>query len=619
MTFTDLTAPAATPTVDALTQALYPEGPAVHRPWADLIASPTFRHRNGLSHTEAIELAYQRLRRINDLVKDPLALAADPVRLAAMHEWTAIADGRVAALAGIHFNLYLGSLADADSDSGRALDDALAMRVVGTCLITEVGHGSDAAALETTATRDPVSGGFLLHTPSHSAAKFMPNTSLLGGLKAAVVAARLICEGADQGVFLFHVPLSDATGLLPGVHVSELPEGTGPIDHCLTSFESVSLPAHALLEGEHGSISGNGTISSNVANPRRRFLHAIRRVTPGKLCMSALSCGISRAALAIAVHYAHHRHVSGTGGSTIPLSAHRSHHARLIGPLAATYALTLLHRTVVHAWASADDGQRQALERDVALLKARATWTAQDIVLEARECCGAHGLPPAAGFARWIKPLQGAITAEGDNRAIMSKAASELMFGGRPPQEPTASVISLAPRTAPLRDLRQLLAIAEDVAADRARARLACSPGADRLDRWNASCLPALEAADAHTSGMAADAFIAAIDKCAEPQPKRLLADLCRLYLLQELTQYTGPLQASGHLDATSARQWPDAVEAVMEALLPHMLTLTDAWMLNSYLASVPLAHATYEQTYDDPGAHWNNGVVDTVTEQDAA
>ncbi|MFI1621846.1 acyl-CoA dehydrogenase [Streptomyces lydicus] len=597
MPLTDLTAAAPTPTVDALTQALYPEGPAVHRPWAQLIAADAFRHRDGLTDAEAIELAYQRLRRINALV-EPLALAADPVRLAAMHEWTAIADGRVAALAGIHYNLHLGSLLDAQPHSGRALDDVLAMRTIGTFLVTEWGHGADAAALESTATRDSRTGEYVLHTPTAAAQKFMPNTTASGGPKGAVVAARLLVDGTDHGVFLFHVPLD-----LPGVQVQALPAGTAVLDHALTRFHSVRLPAHALLEGEHGTMDDDGTVTSTVPNPRRRLLHTIRRVTPGKLCMAAVGIGLAKAAVATAVRYAHHRHISGASGTTVPLAAHRSHHARLIaGGLANVYALTLMHRTVLHAWAHADDDQRQVLERDVALLKARATWTAQDVVLEMRECCGAHGLLPSAGFPRWTAPVAGAITAEGDNQAILAKSAGELALASRPPLPDRAPMPSLG-SDAPLRDLRHLLTVAESIAADEARHRLASSAALGRLARWNHSCLPALEAAEAHTAGMAADAMITAVEECADPQAQSLLEALSRLYMLQELGRRAAALQAHGHVTAAAVRQLPDVLDTLMDSLLPHMTTLVDSFGLDAYLATVPLAGAAYVDVPGEAGS----------------
>ncbi|MFJ9381796.1 hypothetical protein [Streptomyces sp. NPDC101455] len=95
--------------------------------------------------------------------------------------------------------------------------------------------------------------------------------------------ARLLVGDRDEGVFLFLVPLSNPRGTLPGVTVTVLPDRIGsPVDHCVTSFEHVRLPRTALLQGEHGRLTEEGTFTSAVGSPRKRFLHAIRRVTAGQ-------------------------------------------------------------------------------------------------------------------------------------------------------------------------------------------------------------------------------------------------------------------------------------------------------------------------------------------------
>lgn len=177
-----------------------------HEPWRTLINDPAFHHRRDLTATERVALSYARLRMVNDTIADPLALAADPARLASLHEWAAVVDGGLATIAGIHYNLFLGSLLDHHDDPRRNLDAVISMRSTGVFLCTEVGHGNDAPNLETTAVFNPATGGFALHTPSAQAQKFMPNTSPAGGPKTAVVAARLIARGTDHGVFLFLVP-----------------------------------------------------------------------------------------------------------------------------------------------------------------------------------------------------------------------------------------------------------------------------------------------------------------------------------------------------------------------------------------------------------------------------
>lgn len=611
----------------------------LHDLWRAVVSDEEFAPRAGTAD-ERIARSYARLRHIDAVLGDSAELARDPRALAALHEWTPLVDAGLCTVAGIHYNLFLGSLLDHDGEK-RDLTPYTTLRRTGTFLCTELEHGNDAAALETTATLDPATGGFVLHTPTPGAQKFMPNTSTLGGPKSALVAARLLIDGADQGVFLFLTPLSDERGLLPGITVRRVPERSGPqVDHCLTAFDTVRLPPDALLEAEHGRLDDHGRLHSSLGNRRKRFLHAIGRVTTGKLCMSASGLGMARAALGIAVRYALDRHIGGPrAGERVPLAAHRSHHGRLLAGIATAYGMTFLHREAVARWSAlaagdaedtgnagdtgdtgnagdagdARDGgtrtgddatDRAAAERLVALTKSWVTWNARSIVVECRERCGAQGLFAANVLADLQPAVEGAITAEGDNLVVMVKAAAEMIFGqesdpGRYP-ELTASERTLDDP----RFLRDLLARLEALWRDRARAALRQGPSGDPVGRWNAASPAALEMASAHTRLRSADAFLDAVDRAGTPEARALLTKLCRLHLLGQLSGETGELFAAGALTTRHLRGFARTVENTLAELAPHLADLVDAFGLPSaYLARVPIADGGYlDRLLDEAG-----------------
>ncbi|WP_262986053.1 acyl-CoA dehydrogenase family protein, partial [Streptomyces sp. CBMA123] len=431
-----------TPPSAELSRLLFgPDRQHVHGPWRELTENPALHRRPEDPEADQIAASYRRLRLLNAHT-DPGALAADPRRLAALHEWTAVVDGGLTVLAGIHYNLFLGTLLDHDPSPKRPLDDYLRMDRTGTFLCTELGHGNDAAALETVADYDRIDRSFTLHTPGRTARKFMPNTGPAGGPKSAVVAARLRVDGRDHGIFLLLVPLSDDAGRpLPGITVQPLPQRPGsPVDHCLTSFDRVRVPYEALLTGAHGRLADDGTFTSTLGSKRKRFLAAIGRVTVGKLCMSAAAIGAARAVLATAVRYAQHREVTGARPDRrIPVWAHRSHHGPLLEGLATVYAMTALHRAAVERWAGhdpADPEDSADAERQTALAKGWVTWRARDLIIEARERCGAQGLLPVNGITSYAADIEGTITAEGDNLALWAKAAAELLLRSEPPAPP---------------------------------------------------------------------------------------------------------------------------------------------------------------------------------------
>lgn len=562
----------------------------VHAPWRRLIAQDAFRHRPDLTPEQRAEQSYTWLRLVNDTLDDPMSLADDPALLTALHEWAAIVDGGggLTTVASIHYNLFLGSILDHADHASRDLSEFTSLRRIGTFLCTELDHGNDATALETTARHDPATGGFVLHTPHPGAAKFMPNTSTLGGPKAAVVAARLLVDDRDHGIFLFLTPLTDRDGPLPHVTVEPLPlRPNAPVDHCLTSFDHLPLPGRALLQGEHGRLGADGAFASSLGNRRKRFLTSIARVTAGKLCMSAAAVGASRAALAIAVRYGDQRHVSGPRpGQRIPVNAHRTHHGRLLQAVATTYAMTLLHRSLTTAWGRHTADDRDRLERVIALAKAWTTWQARTIALEARERCGAQGLLPANHLAGFPEYIEGTITAEGDNLLISTKAAAELLH--HPPAPPVADQ-GPAHLTEP-RFLRELLAHTEHAFHAQAQRALRNGPAHDPQGRWNTASGPALQRAHVHTALQAADALLAALARTTDQPVHGVLSDLTALFLLGQLAPHTGLLLADGHIAAHHVHEFPAAIDDLTHRLQPRLTTLTRAFDHPSeYLDALPL------------------------------
>ncbi|MGA4844571.1 acyl-CoA dehydrogenase [Streptomyces sp. G45] len=542
---------------------------------------------------ERAALSYQRLRLVNDTLESPKELALDPRGLAALHEWTGVVDSGLTTLAGIHYNLFLGSLLDHDGHL-RDVSRYASLNRTGTFLCTELEHGNDAAALQTTAVLDRATGGFVLHTPHPGAQKFMPNTSTVGGPKSAVVAARLLVDDEDHGVFLFLTPLSDDMGILPGVTVRPLPPRIGsPVDHCLTSFDHVWLPRTALLEADHGRLTPGGEVRSDLGNRRKRFLRSISRVTTGKLCMSAAATGVSRTALAIAVRFAYSRHISGPkAGTRIPLAAHRSHHGRLLYAVATTYAMTFLHRTAVSRWAEHPPEEQAEAERLVAVAKGWNTWQARAIATECRERCGARGLFAANRLAELVTDLEGTITAEGDNLVIWLKAAAEMIFNHEVPPHSAPGTAPADRHLSDLAFLRDLLCDVETIWQTRARTALRQGRPGDPVARWNTASPYALELVEAHARRQAADAFLAAVERSEGTAAHPLLHSLCRLFLLKQLTESSGDLLAEQHMTVDHVRALSPAIEQTICELAPHLRTLVDAFDIpENLLAEIPLVH----------------------------
>ncbi|MFF3511266.1 acyl-CoA dehydrogenase [Streptomyces sp. NPDC002573] len=386
------------------------------------------------------------------------------------------------------------------------------------------------------------------------------------------------------------------------------PRPGSPVDHCLTSFNQVVLPHEAMLTGEHGCLADDGTFSSSLGSPRKRFLTAIRRVTLGKLCMSAAALGASRAGVATAVRYSHHRHISGPRkGRRVSLWAHRSHHGPLLHALATTYAMNALRRTAVDHCADHDgtDPDAAHAEQLAAVTKGWTTWKARMILIECRERCGAQGLLPVNGIIPWAVDAEGTITAEGDNLAQWAKTGAELLLAADTDDSPAP-----APAGRRLDEpafLQHLLHTAERQHLARARARMRSAPRTDSQSRWNAAAPAALAAVTARAERLAGQALLDTARRAHDPPARTLLHTLHILFALDHLQPRTGALLSDGHLESTHVHHLPEAIEEALHSLQDHALTLVGAFYLpEEVLASRPIANADYQAHFDDPAAHWN-------------
>lgn len=148
---------------------------------------------------------------------------------------------------------------------------------------TELGHGSNVAALETTATLDKTTDEFVIHSPTMTSTKFWPGD--MGRYSThAVVFARLIIDGKDYGVHSFILQLRDLDTYkhCKGVRTGDLGPKFGYItkDNGWAIFDKVRVPrTHMLMnmanvskEGEFKLIGDMRVLYSTMMLIRTRIV-----------------------------------------------------------------------------------------------------------------------------------------------------------------------------------------------------------------------------------------------------------------------------------------------------------------------------------------------------------
>jgi acyl-CoA oxidase len=133
----------------------------------------------------------------------------------------------------------------------RWLPRADSLNIIGCYAQTELGHGSNVAGLETTATFDPVTDEFVIHTPTIKACKFWPG-SLGRHATHAVVFARLILKKKDFGPLPFMVPIRSRVDhkAYPGIKVGDIGTklGYNTVDNGYLEFDQYRVPRNSLLQ-----------------------------------------------------------------------------------------------------------------------------------------------------------------------------------------------------------------------------------------------------------------------------------------------------------------------------------------------------------------------------------
>lgn len=140
-----------------------------------------------------------------------------------LFEMQAYGDLSLLVKTGVQFGLFGGAVARLGTRRHHAayLEDIMTGRLLGSFAMTEVGHGSNVQALETTAMYDDSTRELIIDSPSESATKtYIGNAAR--DARMAVVFAQLRTAQGRHGVHAVLVPVRDEHGTpLPGVTIGD--------------------------------------------------------------------------------------------------------------------------------------------------------------------------------------------------------------------------------------------------------------------------------------------------------------------------------------------------------------------------------------------------------------
>jgi acyl-CoA oxidase len=512
--------------------------------------------------------------------------------------------------AGVQWGLFGGAVRMLGTERHEQyLRDIVSLALPGCFAMTETGHGSDVQHLRTTAAYDD--GHFIVDTPDLSARKDYIGNAARDG-KMAVVFAQLRTGGREYGVHAFLVPIRDEHGKpMPGVRIEDCgpKAGLNGVDNGRLWFDHVRIPREALLN-RYGDVTADGEYTSPIESDSRRFFTMLGTLVRGRISVAGGAGSATQRALTIAVRHAEtRRQFRRPGGDEeILLLDYLAHQRKLLPALATTYALHFAQEELVamlHEVQSArvpDERAQRQLESRAAGIKALATWHATSTIQTAREACGGAGYLAGNLLAGLKADTDVFTTFEGDNTVLLQLVAKGLLTDYRDnfaDLSPLATARLVAEQLMaavlerlPARQLtegsdlsdrawhQQLFQDREEhVLAGLAR-RLRAAANGDPFDAFNDAQDHVLRAGRVHIDRLVLDAFVHAIDRCADEGTKALLNQVCDLYVLSNVEADRAWFLEHGRLSPARAKKVVSQVNALCKQLRPHATTLVDAFAI---------------------------------------
>lgn len=473
------------------------------------------------------------------------------------------------------------------------------LQVIGTYAQTEIGHGTFVRGLETTATYDPTTREFIIHSPNVSSIKYWPG-NLGKTVNYCVLMAQLYTKNKCHGVHPFMVPLRsmiDHTPL-PGVEVGDIGPKLGFTNSTngflrLTNYR---IPREYMLM-RYARVEEDGTY---IEPPNKRLAYGTMvYIRAGMVSQVAKSLAV---ASTIAVRYSAVRHQteSKPGGEELQILDYQTQQYKIFTQLATAYALWFAGAQLVIIYnnitAQIEKGNLTELPQLHALtasLKAYSTSTVLEGVEECRMACGGHGYLHASGFPKLFAISALTPIVEGETVILYLQTGRFLLKCYRQVKQGQklpgfVAYLSETPKTKSQLnknwDIRHLIEAFEHRAArlvaDAAKTtESALRKGSSPEEAWNMSTVQFMWAAKAHCHTYVVKAFAEFIkNQNISKNLRKVLDDLCSFYAVYLIRKNLGDFLQDGYFSNAQVGLIENRMLELLAELRINAVGLVDAF-----------------------------------------
>ncbi|CAB9522491.1 Peroxisomal acyl-coenzyme A oxidase 1 [Seminavis robusta] len=508
-------------------------------------------------------------------------------------------------------------------------------RMIGCYAQTEIGHGSNVRALETTATFLPESkggmkgGSFVINSPTITSYKAWPGTLGRTANHAMVIARLIDGDGVDRGVHNFLVPLRsmETHDLLPGVETGDLgPKiGYNTMDNGFASFNNVVIPRRNMAM-RFSQVDEQGKYIKKQMSEAASKIAYITMMQVRVLITDSAGKALGKAST-IAIRYSAVRRQGFKDSEETAenqILDYRQQQHRLFPLLASSFCFFMTGKVLLKALTSIEHRvlSHQPVNRvevtDIhassSALKSYTSMVTADGIEESRKACGGHGFLQASGLPEMFTTYLQNPTVEGDNHMLPQQVIKVLLklvqavatqnnkalndykpcdsgqlipslqaiMGGRKVTCPAQSAEDLQSlsllRQALCYRAARLLVGAGKLVQDRVEA------GRTPEQAWNDALVEMARTSRAYAQFLLLHNFIKGIDEEEKTHAMvgapeiAVLRDMARMCALYWIEKDLGDFLEDGYMSAQHAGWIRTNVLAALDAIRPNAVALVDSW-----------------------------------------